>query len=49
MMGYGDFQGMMNWGGGWGWFGGLGIIFWIVLLIDLVLLGFWLFKQIQKK
>lgn len=24
-------------------------LFWIVLLIDLVLLGVWLWKQIQKK
>ena len=43
MMGYGNFGGMM------GGFGFLGVIFWIVLLIDLILLGVWLWKQIQKK
>gem|GEM_PF-3102608 len=39
-MGYG-FGGMMN--------SGLGSIFGIVVLIDLALLGIWLFKQISKK
>ena len=49
MMGFG-YDGMMNWGnGGMAWFGTLGIIFWLVILIDLILLGFWLWKQIQKK
>lgn len=43
MMGYGNFGGMM------GGFGLLAIIFWIVLLIDLILFGVWLWKQIQKK
>ncbi len=43
MMGYGNFGGMM------GGFGLLGGIFWIVLLIDLILLGIWLWKQINKK
>lgn len=44
MMGYwnGD---MMNWGG----FGLFALLFWIVFLIDSVLLGVWLWKQIQKK
>ncbi len=32
-----------------GSFGAVGSIFWIVILIDLILLGIWLFKQIQKK
>lgn len=38
--GYG-YGGMMN--------SGLGVIFGLVLLIDLILLGIWLFKQINKK
>lgn len=43
---------MMN---NWGYsmmgsgFGLLAALFWIVILVDLVLLGFWLWKQIQKK
>lgn len=42
---------MMNWGynmmgyGGFGW----GPIIGIVLLVDLVLLGIWLWKQVNKK
>jgi len=44
MMGYGNFENMM--GGG---FGFLGLIFWIVILVDLILLGMWLWKQLQKK
>ncbi len=45
---------MMGWGGsgynmmGSG-FGVLGAIFWLVILTDLILLGVWLWKQIQKK
>ncbi len=38
--------GMMNWVGG---FGILATVFWLVILIDLVLVGIWLWKQIQKK
>lgn len=50
MMGFGGYRGMMDWSSGsWGWFGGMSLIFWLVLLIDLILLGMWLFKQIQKK
>ncbi len=44
---------MMNgsdWGhntmGGYGFFGAL---LWLILLVDLVLLGIWLWKKIQKK
>lgn len=39
----------------WGYqnmMGGAGVIasiFWIVILVDLILLGLWLWKQIQKK
>jgi len=41
-----------NWGG-YGMmdysFGILPTVFWLVILIDLILLGVWLWKQIQKK
>ncbi|KKT74319.1 MAG: hypothetical protein UW69_C0040G0009 [Microgenomates group bacterium GW2011_GWA2_44_7] len=47
---------MMGSYGGYGMMGGLvgawsilGQLTWIVVLIDLVLVGFWLWKQIQKK
>lgn len=41
MMGYGyGYSGMM--GGGWG------VVFGFVALIDLILLGVWLYKQINK-
>lgn len=43
MMGY---QNMM---GGYGVFGLLGTLFWLVILIDLILVGIWLWQQIQKK
>lgn len=39
-----------NWGHGMmGGFGLLGLIFWLVILVDLILFGIWLIKQIQKK
>lgn len=41
MMGYG-------WGNIMGGYG-LGAVIWIVVLADLILLGIWLWKQIQKK
>ncbi len=45
MMGYGNWgYGTMN--------SGLGILataFWLVILIDLILLGVWLWKQVNKK
>ncbi len=46
MMGYywGGYGGMMNYG-----FGFLGSITGIVVLIDLILVGIWLCKQIQKR
>lgn len=44
MMGYWN-GGMMNWGG----FGIFVSLFWIVILIDAILLGIWLWQQIQKK
>jgi len=43
---------MMNWGGGYGMMGGVGFwgtIFWVVILVDLILVGVWLWKQISKK
>lgn len=42
-MGYGGFGSMM---GGAGLFG---FLTWLVVFIDLVLLGMWLWKQSQKK
>ncbi len=45
MMGYG-------YGGSWGMMGGgstFGIITWLVVIIDLILLGVWLFKKINQK
>lgn len=42
MMGFGDY-GMM------GGFGTLVTVFWLVILIDLVLLGIWLWKQINRR
>mgnify|MGYP003393263183 CR=1 FL=1 len=43
MMGYSSFGNMM------GGFGILATTFWIVILVDLILLGIWLWKQIHKK
>lgn len=45
MMGPWRYGGMMDWGS----WGVLATIFWLVILIDLILLGIWLWKQIQKK
>ncbi|EKD85162.1 MAG: hypothetical protein ACD_38C00074G0005 [uncultured bacterium] len=41
----------MGWGGyGYGMMNsGFGILFSLVVLLDLILLGVWLWKQIQKK
>lgn len=44
--GYGNYGNMMGWNNGWGLVGSLP---WIVVLIDLVLLGIWLWKKIQEK
>ncbi|MDP3996288.1 MAG: sporulation protein YjcZ [bacterium] len=38
--GYGGYSGMMG--------GGFGIIIMTIVIIDLVLLGIWLYKQINK-
>ena len=45
---------MMNWGygsgmQGWGGMGTWGLLTWLVVFIDLVLLGLWLWKQLTKK
>ena len=43
---------MMGFNGGFGMMGGLGILavlFWMVIFIDAVLLGFWLWNQLNKK
>lgn len=41
MMGYGY--------GDFGTFGALGLLTWLTVLVDLVLLGVWLWKQVSKK
>lgn len=42
---------MMGWGYGTmmgsGW-GALGLVFWIIIFVDAILLGVWLWQQIQK-
>lgn len=43
--GYG-WNGMMNGSFGWG-FATMGFLFWLVALIDLILLGIFLFKRIR--
>ena len=42
MMGFGN---MMGWGG----FGLLASLFWIIIFVDLILLGVWLWKKITKE
>ena len=42
---WGNYGSMM----GGGWVGFWGSLYGIVILIDLILLGVWLWKQIQKK
>ena len=44
MMGFGNYSNMMS--GGFSLIGG---VLWVVILIDLILLGVWLWKQIEKK
>lgn len=41
----------MGYGNGWGMgggFAGFGIVTWVIVTIDLILLGLWLWKQIKK-
>ena len=43
---------MIGYGSGWGMMGGIGsfgLITWIVILVDLILVGIWLWQQISKK
>lgn len=40
---------MMGWYGGFGGFSLIMFLFWIISFIDLILLGLWLWKQLQKK
>ena len=43
---------MMGYGDGWGMMGGagaFGLLTWIVILVDLILVGIWLWQQISKK
>lgn len=50
MMGWGyGYNGMMSGPGGWGVMSFFGIITCLVVLADLILLGMWLWKQINKK
>ena len=48
-MGYGGWNNMMGWGGGFGIFATIFWLFWLVLLVDLILLGVWLWKKITKE
>ncbi len=43
---------MMGYGYNWGMMGGadiFGLLTWLVVLIDLILVGVWLWKEISKK
>jgi len=40
---------MMGYGSGFGMMGLLGPLTWLVVLVDLVLLGIWPWQQISKK
>lgn len=40
---------MMGYWGGYGGYNLVGTAFWIIILVDLTLLGVWLWKQINKK
>lgn len=45
---------MMGWnygnmmGSGWGALGLVGFIFWMIIFVDSILLGIWLWQKIQK-
>jgi hypothetical protein len=46
MMGWG--YGYGNGGNGFGWgYGALGLLFWLVVFIDFILAGIWLWQQIR--
>ncbi|MCR4284027.1 MAG: hypothetical protein NUV64_01765 [Parcubacteria group bacterium] len=43
---------MMNYYGGWSMMGGMGLfglITWLVIIVDLILVGIWLWQHISKK
>lgn len=43
---------MMDYYGNWGMMGGMGlfgIVTWLVVIIDLVLVGIWLWQQVSKR
>ena len=43
---------MMGYGNNWGMMGGagaFGLITWLVIIVDLVLVGVWLWKKISKR
>jgi len=45
MMDYGDWGQMMGNNGA----GALGLLLWLVVIVDLILVGIWLYQQISKK
>src|SRR3989344_4480110 len=45
----GDSHEAMNTMMGWGSFGLIASLFWIVILVDLILIGVWLWKKITKE
>lgn len=50
--GYGGYGNMMGWaqgGLGFGIVGILGTIFWILILINLILVTVWLWREVNKK
>lgn len=48
MMGY--YGNMMGWGGAdFGGYGLFAFLTWLIIFIDLILLGVWLWRQLQKK
>ena len=49
MMGYRGWGNMIGDWGGFGFFSLLFWLFWVVVLIDLILLGIWLWKKINKE
>ena len=47
MMGWGDYGWNMM-GGNYSWFGVLGFIIWLIVVVDLILGGIWLWQQIRS-
>jgi putative membrane protein len=48
MMGYGMMDGSLM-GGSWGFLGILGLVFWILVIIVLILVAFWLYRKITSR